>query len=284
VDSFITGRRENLAPFLSRIELLEGDLRDRAVCAQAVKGVQIVLHQAALGSVPRSIADPLTTHDSNLTATLNLLLAARDAGVSRLVVASSSSIYGANPALPKTEDLAAWPLSPYAVTKLGQEQYCLAFSASYGLATVALRYFNIYGPRQDPNSQYAAVIPRFIRAALDASPPTIYGDGAQTRDFTFVGDCVAANLLAAEAPEAVGRAFNVCGGGETSILELWSRVKEITGTKAVPVHAAARQGEVKRSRGDISLAGKILGWRPATPLPAGLAKTVEWMKGQSVNS
>jgi len=149
---------------------------------------------------------------------------------------------------------------------------------------VALRYFNIYGPRQDPNSQYAAVIPRFIRAALDASPPTIYGDGAQTRDFTFVGDCVAANLLAAETPEAVGRAFNVCGGGETSILELWSRVKEITGTKAVPVHAAARQGEVRRSRGDNSLAGKILGWRPATSLPAGLAKTVEWMKGQSVNS
>lgn len=281
VDNFITGKDENLAPFAEDIELITGDLRDPAVCAAAVRGVEIVLHQAALGSVPRSVADPLTSHECNTTATIRLLVAAKEAGVKRFVCASSSSVYGANPVLPKHEGLQPRPLSPYAVTKLCQEQYCLAFHAVYGLETVALRYFNIYGPRQDPDSLYAAVIPRFISAALAGRPAEIYGDGEQTRDFTYVADCVEANLLAAEKREAVGRFINIAGGGETSINQLWRMVAGLTGTAAAPRYLDPRAGDVRKSLADVSLARELLGWRPKTSLAQGLEQTVAWMKNGS---
>lgn len=279
VDSFITGRRQNLAEFKDEIELIEGDLRDREVCARSVKGMDIVLHQAALGSVPRSIEDPLTTHDSNLTATLNVLMAAKEAGVGRVVCASSSSVYGANPELPKHEKMTALPISPYAVTKLGQEQYCMSFHAVYGMDTVALRYFNIYGPKQDPNSQYAAVVPKFIKSALEEQSPEIHGDGEQTRDFTFVGDCVQANLRAAEASGVAGKFMNIAGGGEASINRLWEIIKKLTGAKTDPVHTPSRKGDVKNSRADISRARELMGYDPADDLASGLEKTVAWTKG-----
>jgi UDP-glucose 4-epimerase len=278
VDNFITGKEKNLAPFKKDLELIRGDLREPGICKAAVQGMDVVLHQAALGSVPRSLEDPASTHESNVTATLYLLIAARKAQVQRFVCASSSSIYGSNPALPKKEEMAQMPLSPYAVTKLAQEQYCMAFHASYGLPAVALRYFNVYGPRQDPESQYAAVVPRFIRAALAGAGPVIYGDGLQTRDFTFVADCVAANLAAADAPAAAGRFINVAAGGETSVLDLWDLIRDLCGATADAVHAEPRHGEVKNSRADVSLARELLSWTPRTPLRDGLSKTVEWMK------
>ncbi|HUT53053.1 MAG TPA: SDR family oxidoreductase [bacterium] len=278
VDSFITGKEKNLAPFKKDIELIRGDLREPGICRAAAKGIDVVLHQAALGSVPRSIEDPTATHESNVTATLYLLIAARNAQVQRFVCASSSSIYGANPALPKKENMAQMPLSPYAVSKLAQEQYCMAFHASYGLDTVALRYFNIYGPRQDPDSQYAAVVPRFIRAALAGKSPVIFGNGRQTRDFTFVADCVAANIAAAESPAAAGRFINIAAAGETSVLDLWNIIRDLCAAKVEAVHAEPRQGEVKNSRADVSLARELLAWEPRTSLKDGLRQTVEWMK------
>jgi nucleoside-diphosphate-sugar epimerase len=278
VDSLVTGRLENLKPFDTEIDFIRGDLRDRETCWEAVKDVDVILHQAALGSVPRSVADPLTTHDSNITATLNLLLAAKEAGVKRFVCASSSSVFGANPELPKREDMVPMPISPYAVSKLAQEQYCMAFHAVYNLDTVALRYFNIYGPRQDPGSAYAAAIPLFIRAALNNQSPTIYGDGEQTRDFTFVGDCVEANLAAAEAEGVAGKVMNVAGGTETSVNKLWENIKSITGADVEPVHAEPRKGDVKKSLADNSLARGLMGWGPRTDLESGLKITVDWIK------
>jgi len=283
VDNFSTGKRENLSEIKNEVELIEGDLRDPAVCSRSVEGVEVVYHQAALGSVPRSVDDPLATHQSNVTATVNLLLAARDKGVPRLVCASSSSVYGANPSLPKREDMIQMPISPYAVSKLAQEQYWLAFHAVYGMETVALRYFNVYGPRQDPNSNYAAVIPLFISAALSGGRPEIHGDGEQTRDFTFVEDCVRANFAAAESAEAVGKAINVADGAETSVNRLWETIKSITGARVEPVHTEPRKGDVRRSRADIGLAQELLKWSPRTPLDKGLERTVEWMKRSAVS-
>jgi nucleoside-diphosphate-sugar epimerase len=278
VDNFITGREQNLEPFKREIELIRGDLREPGICRAATQGVDIVLHQAALGSVPRSLDDPVATHESNVTATLYLLIAARNARVKRFVCASSSSVYGANPRLPKEEDMTQMPISPYAVSKLAQEQYCMAFHAAFGLDTVALRYFNIYGPRQDPESLYAAVIPRFVRSALKGESPVINGDGEQTRDFTYVADCVEANLAAAEAEGVAGKFMNIAAGAETSINRLWEIIRDLTGAAVPPVHAEARKGDVRKSVAQVSRAKELMGWSPKVALAAGLARTVEWMK------
>lgn len=277
LDNFSTGHRANLAPVQDRIELLAGDLRDPEQVRRAVEGIDFVLHQAALPSVPRSIADPLTSHAVNATGTLTLLQAARQAGVKRLVQASSSSVYGDNPALPKQESMATRPLSPYAISKLAAEQYGRVFYQLYGFETVALRYFNVFGPRQDPGSQYAAVIPRFITALRRGEPPTIYGDGQQSRDFTFIANVVQANLRACTAPEAAGGVFNIACGERYSLLELMARLAEITGRPAEAHHTEPRPGDVPHSQADISLARSVLGYEPAVTLAVGLARTVDWL-------
>lgn len=275
VDNFSTGKVENLSATLDRIELIKGDLGDPAVARRSVEGVACVFHEAALGSVPRSVADPMATHRSNVDGTVNLLIAARDAGVKRVVLAGSSSVYGANPALPKHEALYIAPLSPYAVTKAVQELYGRAFHASYGLETVTLRYFNVYGPRQDPHSIYAAVIPRFISALLAGKTPVIYGDGEQTRDFTYVADVVEANLLAADAGVA-GEVFNIAAGGQTSINQLLAEISDIMGIKTAPLHEPQRPGEVRHSLADNSRAADMLNWRPSATLRNGLEQTVKY--------
>src|SRR5215468_2872375 len=229
LDDFSNGKEENLGAMRNEIELFRGSVCDRDIIARAVKGAYVVFHQAALGSVPRSVADPLATHESNITGTLNVLLAARDLGVRKVVFASSSSVYGETPVLPKHEDMKPEPVSPYALSKLSAEQYCGVFHRVYGFETVALRYFNIFGPRQDPESQYAAVIPKFVTAVLAGRRPVIFGDGRQSRDFTYVDNVVEANLRASEAEGAAGRFFNVACGGRYSLLDLLARIKDILG-------------------------------------------------------
>ena len=275
LDDFSTGRRENLAAVLDRIRLVEGSITNPDTCAAAAAGADYVLHQAALGSVPRSVADPVTIHDANLTGTLNVLIAARDAGVKRLVYAASSSAYGDTTELPKREDMMSWPRSPYGVSKLGGECYCRAFHASYGLETVALRYFNVFGPRQDPRSRYAAVIPIFIAAALRGEPPTIDGDGEQTRDFTYVDNVVRANMLALAAPdEALGRVFNVGCGHRISINRLWQEIRRLTGSQVEVRHGPPRGGDVRDSLASLDLAQRVLDYRPTVGLNEGLERTV----------
>ena len=278
LDNFSTGRRENLAPFLEHVELVEGDLRDLSTVRRVAEGVDYILHQAALPSVPRSIADPLASNDSNVTGTLHLLIAARDAGVKRVVYASSSSVYGDNPTLPKREDMSPAPKSPYAVSKLAGEYYCRVFAQVYGLETVCLRYFNVFGPRQDPASQYAAVIPKFITALLRDEPPTIYGDGHQSRDFTYVSNVVRANLLAATAPDVSGRVFNVACGERYTVLDLVAVLTEILGTHITPVHTAPRPGDVRHSLADITAAREALGYRVEVNFHEGLRRTVAWYR------
>lgn len=278
IDDFSTGRRENIAPFLDRIELFEGSLNDEETLALAVDGVDYILHQAALPSVPRSVSDPLASHEANATGTLRLLIAARDAGVKRLVFASSSSVYGDSPELPKHEEMPARPRSPYAVNKLAGEEYCKVFTLVYGLPTVALRYFNVFGPRQDPKSQYAAVIPAFITAALEGRRPIVHGDGLQTRDFTYVQNVVAANLLACEAPDAAGNAINIACGERISLLDLLAEIGRITGRTIEPVFDPARPGDVKHSLADISKAERLLGYRPVVSFAQGLERTVEYFR------
>ncbi len=278
LDNFSTGRRENLAPFLEHVELVEGDLRDLSTVRRVAEGVDYILHQAALPSVPRSIADPLASNDSNVTGTLHLLIAARDAGVKRVVYASSSSVYGDNPTLPKREDMSPAPKSPYAVSKLAGEYYCRVFAQAYGLETVCLRYFNVFGPRQDPASQYAAVIPKFITALLRDEPPTIYGDGHQSRDFTYVSNVVRANLLAATAPDVSGRVFNVACGERYTVLDLVAVLTEILGTHITPVHTAPRPGDVRHSLADITAAREALGYRVEVNFHEGLRRTVAWYR------
>ncbi len=282
LDNFSTGHRANLAPVADRIELMEGDIRDPEQVRQAVAGSDYILHQAALPSVPRSIADPLTSNAVNVTGTLTLLQAAREAGVKRLVQASSSSVYGDNPALPKQETMATRPMSPYAISKLAAEQYGRVFYQLYGFETVALRYFNVFGPRQDPGSQYAAVIPKFITAMLQSQPPTIYGDGRQSRDFTFIDNVVQANLRACTAPEAAGGVFNIACGERYSLLDLLAHLAELTGSPAEAHHTAPRPGDVPHSQADISLARAVLGYEPAMTFGEGLARTVAWL-GEKIN-
>ncbi len=276
LDNFSTGSAANLAGIAARIEVVEGDIRSYHVVLEAMAGVDFVLHQAALPSVPRSVRDPITTTEVNVLGTVNVLHAARAAGVKRVVTASSSSVYGDNPAMPKREDMRPQPLSPYAVSKLSAEQYGQAFRQVYGLETVALRYFNVFGPRQDPNSQYAAVIPKFIRALLDGEPLTVHGDGAQSRDFTYVENVVAANLLACRAPNAAGAAVNVACGERHSLLALIDRLAAHTGRAPRVEHTEPRPGDVPHSQADISLARELLGYEPVVAFDEGLRRTVEW--------
>lgn len=280
LDNFSTGKRENLAAFQERIELVEGDLRDLSTVRRAVEGVDYVLHQAALPSVPRSVDDPLENDAVNVTGTLNLLVAARDAGVRRVVFASSCAVYGDEPTLPKREDMLPQPKSPYAVSKLAGEHYCRAFSEVYGLETVALRYFNVFGPRQDPASDYAAVIPLFITRMLRGQAPTIHGDGLQSRDFVYVADVVQANLLAATVPGVAGHVFNIAGGERYTLLDLIRVLNDVLGTDIVPVHDAPRPGDVRHSQADIGAAQQALGYRVVVDFAEGLRRTVEWYRSR----
>ncbi len=280
LDNFATGNRENLKPFLGQIELIEGDLRSYHIVREAVSGMDFVLHQGALPSVPRSIQDPVTTNDVNVTGTLNLLHAALDARVQRVVFASSSSIYGNSPELPKREDMIPNPLSPYAVSKLAGEKYCQVFSQIYGLHTVCLRYFNVFGPRQNPDSQYSAVIPKFIKAILCDQRPTIYGDGEQSRDFTFVENVVSANILATEVDCPPGMVMNCAAHQRITLNELVEHVNRILSKKIQPEYTDPRPGDVKHSFADIALIKKTLGYEPAVYFEDGLRRTIEWFKNQ----
>lgn len=281
LDNFTTGKKRNLSSTLSDIELITGDIRDEEAIKQAVLGVDFVLHQAALGSVPRSIDDPLTTHECNSTGTLKLLLAARDAGVQRLVYASSSSVYGNTPSLPKIETMPPSPRSPYALSKLSGEIYCQLFSSLYGFETVSLRYFNVFGPRQDEHSQYAAVIPRFATALLQGEPITIFGDGSQTRDFTFIENVVAANLLAMTAPkETAGTVLNIACSGYYSILSVGEKLANILNVPLEVNFAETRPGDVKDSYADISKAKELINYFPTIDFQTGLKQTAEWFQEQ----
>jgi nucleoside-diphosphate-sugar epimerase len=282
LDDCSTGKRENIAAWNDRIDFVEGSVVDLATCRRAVAGADFVLHQAALASVPRSLKDPVATHHANVTGTLNVLIAARDTGVKRVVYAASSSAYGNTPELPKHEEMVPRPLSPYGVSKLAGECYLRAFHASFGVQVIALRYFNVFGPRQDPKSQYAAVVPRFITAALADEPPSIYGDGEQTRDFTFVANVVHANMLACEAPaEACGEAYNVGCGSAVSLNALWRRIAELTHCTARARYEPSRAGDVHDSLASLARSRRALGYEPLMDLDGGLRATVEWFEAQT---
>ena len=282
LDNFLTGKRENLAPFLDKIELIEGDVRDAAACRRAVQGVDAVLHQAALPSVPRSIEDPVLVHDINVTGTLNILWACREAGVKRFVFASSSSVYGDDTRLPQKEGQEGQVLSPYALGKRIGELYGSLFFRLYGLETFSLRYFNVFGPRQDPLSQYAAAVPLFICRALSGERPTIFDDGEQSRDFTYVANVVEANLCALEAPgEAAGQAFNIACGERTTVNVLVAEINRLCGRPFAPVYIDPRPGDIRHSFADISRAARVLRFSPSTNFLEGLEKTVRWYKGLS---
>lgn len=278
LDNLATGRLENLDAVKDSIEFVQGDIRSLIVCRAAMQGVRFVLHQAALASVPRSLQDPVGSSAVNIQGTLNLLTAARDQRVERFVFASSSSVYGDTPTLPKSESMTPNPQSPYAVSKLTGEHFCRVFARAYGLKTVALRYFNIYGPRQDPNSAYAAVIPLFIAHSQSGTAATIFGDGSQSRDFTFVEDCVAANLLACEAPVSGGEVCNIGASSRITIMELYALIQRLTGRSRPPRLEAPRAGDVQHSQADIDLAKSLLGYGPRFNLEDGLAHTVDWYK------
>jgi UDP-N-acetylglucosamine/UDP-N-acetyl-alpha-D-glucosaminouronate 4-epimerase len=278
VDNLSTGSRANLAHLGGRIEFIEGDLCDAGICARAVEGVEVVFHVAALPSVPRSLADPWGSHDANVNATVHLLQAAHSAGVRRVVVSSSSSVYGDTPTLPKVEDVEPLPRSPYAASKLAAEQYVLAYARAGLVEGVALRYFNVFGPNQSPDSQYAAVIPLFFRAAVSGAPASIFGDGGQTRDFTYVANVVDANLLAASSPaeRASGHPVNVGAGERTSINELLDLIEQVTGRKIARQHRPPRAGDVRDSLASLQRASDRIGYRPAVRLIDGLRRTWEW--------
>ncbi|WP_157630080.1 SDR family oxidoreductase [Thermonema rossianum] len=282
MDNLSTGKIENIAPFLAlpNVEWVEGDIRDLDTCMQACKGIDIVLHQAALGSVPRSIAQPLQSHATNVDGFLNILYAAKEKGIRRVVFASSSSVYGDSPHLPKQEEIIGKPLSPYALTKLINEQYAEVFARTYGIEYVGLRYFNVFGPRQNPEGPYAAVIPLFMKAALTDSAPTIHGDGQQSRDFTFVSNAVKANLLAAltRKAEAINRVYNVACGKQYTVLDIWQHIARLTGTAVQPVHTAPRPGDVRHSLADIGAAQQLLGYEPEHYLEEGLAHSLAWYR------
>ncbi|HEX5065739.1 MAG TPA: SDR family oxidoreductase [Myxococcota bacterium] len=275
LDDFSSGKAENLAAVDGRIELVRGDIRDADLLAKAVHGMEVVFHEAAMASVPKSVAEPILTNSVNVGGTLAVLDAARLAGVRRVVYAASSSAYGDAPGLPKVETMPVDLLSPYALQKHAGESYCRLYTQLYGLETVSLRYFNVYGPRQDPKSEYAAVIPKFITACLRGESPTIFGDGEQTRDFVMVYDAVQANLLAADAPGAAGRVFNVAAGRRTSLNDLIAVIREQTGAKAQPRHAPPREGDVRDSVASLESTRELLGYEPRIALREGLRITVE---------
>ncbi len=279
-DNFSTGHRENLSEILDRIELIEADLLDLDAIQKACRGVDYVLHQAAIPSVPKSVLDPLGSNRANLDGTVNLLMAARDAKVKRVVYAASSSAYGDTPTLPKREDMPPSPISPYAVAKLASEYYMVSFYRCYGLETVCLRYFNIFGPRQDPTSPYSGVLAKFITQMLRGEQPTIFGDGEQSRDFTYVDNAVDANLLACKAPaeDVAGKVFNVATARRVNLNETFEALKKLTGFSGEVKHGAERTGDVKHSLADISRANQYLGYTPKVHFEEGLKKTVEWYR------
>ena len=274
-DNFSTGRRENLAG-LDGVEIVEGDLRNPDEVRRAVTGVEGVFHEAALRSVPRSVDDPVSTNDVNVGGTLNLLMACREAKVRRVVYASSSSAYGDDPALPKVETLPANPISPYAVSKLAAEHYCRTFARLYGLETVSLRYFNVFGPRQNPESKYSAVIPRFLQLALDGQPLEIHGDGEQSRDFTYIDNVVLGNLLAMDTPGVSGEVFNVACGTRHSLLAIADAIGAFLGRDLVREHTPSRAGDVKHTLADIAKAERLLGYRPQVAFADGIRRTCEY--------
>ena len=278
IDNFSTGKRANLQHLMDAIEFIEGDLRDQETAVRVTEGVDFVIHQAAIPSVPRSIEDPKGSTESNLNGTLHLLLAARDAGVKRMIYASSSSVYGDTPTLPKREDFLPTPLSPYAASKLAGEYYCQVFYQVYGLETVSLRYFNVFGPRQDPLSLYAAVVPKFISQALAKEPLMVYGDGEQTRDFAFVANVVQANLLACEADGIAGETFNVGGGGQISLNQLIKELQTIFDTDLKVEYSEPRPGDVKHSLASMEKAQKLMGYESTIHFNEGLRRTVAWFE------
>lgn len=283
LDNFSTGKRDNLRQFEKEIEIMEGDIRSYHTVNQAMKGIEIVLHQAALPSVPRSINDPITTNEVNVAGTINVLDAAKEHNVKRIVYASSSSVYGDNPELPKNERMIPNPLSPYAVSKLAGEKYCQVFSRLYGIETVVLRYFNVFGPRQDPNSQYSAVIPKFIKLMTNDQSPTIFGDGTQSRDFTYVSNVVDANILAATIDQCpkdefgfMGFAMNCACHGQVTLNALVSNLNELLNKDIRPAYADIRSGDIKHSFADIKLIREKLNYKPSVDFMEGLKRTVEY--------
>jgi UDP-N-acetylglucosamine/UDP-N-acetyl-alpha-D-glucosaminouronate 4-epimerase len=275
LDDFSTGRRENLTA-VPGVEVVEGDLRDAATVRRAVTGVDGVFHEAALRSVPRSVDDPLSSNEVNITGTLVLLMASRAAGVRRVVYASSSSVYGDDPTLPKVETMATRPISPYAVSKLGAEHYCSVFARLYGLETVSLRYFNVFGPRQNPESKYSAVIPRFLELALRGEPLEVHGDGEQSRDFTYIDNVVQGNLLAMDTPGVSGEVFNIACNTRHSLLAIAAAIGAFLGRDPVRNHVAARPGDVRHTQADISKAERLLGFRPTVDFAEGMRRTCEY--------
>ena len=284
VDDFSTGRRDNLVGIQTDIAVFEGSICDAGLLGQAFEGADYVLHQAALASVRGSVDDPLRTNEVNVAGTLKVLAAARDCDVKRVVYASSCAVYGDAPGQPKNEEMLPAPVSPYAVSKLAGEHYCAAFARVYGLETVSLRYFNVYGPRQDPNSQYAAVIPVFIRAVLEGERPRVFGDGEQSRDFVFVDDVVDANLRAARVPKAAGAVVNVGTGESHTLNEVLRLLGEIAGAEVEAEHDEPRPGDVRESQADPARAREVLGFRARVGFEEGLRKTVEWYEGKEATT
>ncbi|MCL6560946.1 MAG: SDR family oxidoreductase [Firmicutes bacterium] len=276
LDNFSTGRGENLSGYEREIEIIDGDIRNIHDIKEAIGSAEVVFHQAALPSVQLSVSDPLTANEVNITGTLNIFVAAKECGVRRVVYASSCAVYGNNESLPLAEDMLPDPASPYAAGKLAGEAYGKVFNDLYGLETVGLRYFNVFGPRQDPNSQYSAVIPRFVKDLLSGEGPTVYGDGEQSRDFVFVSDIVKANLLAATIPSAAGEVFNIAAGRQVTLNSLLALLQKIT-NKSTHVHyTAARKGDIRHSLADIGKARRILGYAPELPLESALSRTARW--------
>jgi nucleoside-diphosphate-sugar epimerase len=282
-DNLSTGKLENLAEIRDRIDFRQADLRDQAAIQDACKGIDYVLHEAALPSVPRSVADPVSAHESNVTGTLNLLIAARDAGVKRVVFAGSSSAYGDQPTLPKHEEMLPNPISPYAANKVACEMYMHTFYRCYGLETVVIRYFNVFGPRQDANSQYSAVLAKFITLMLEGKRPTIFGDGEQSRDFTYIDNVVNGNLLAISAPKekVCGKVFNMATGSTITLNQTFALLKKLIGFEGEPIHAAERAGDIKHSYSDIGRARQAIGYQPTVNFEDGLKRTIAWYVKQA---
>jgi len=278
IDNFSTGKRDNLIGILNDVEIVEGDVRDYRSVESAMTSIEVVFHLAAVPSVPRSIKDPITSNDVNVGGTLNVLMAAKKSGVRRVVFASSSSVYGDSPTLPKSEDMTPRPMSPYAVSKLAGEEYSRVFSELYGLETISLRYFNVFGPRQDPGSEYSAVIPKFIKAMLSCQRPIIYGDGQQSRDFTYIDNVVEANVLAASADCEPGLVMNCAAQSRTTLNELVSSINMLLGKDIKPVYAHPRRGDIRHSFADISLIRRILGYEPKISFDIGLKKTIDFFR------
>ncbi len=278
IDNLLTGKKSNLADIIDKIEFIEADMGDERVARAAMKDIDVVLHQGALPSVPRSIDDPVATHKHCVDATFTLLLAARDAGIKRFVYASSSSAYGDTPTLPKVETMRPEPLSPYAVGKLVGEHYCSVFNNVFGLETISLRYFNVFGPHQDPTSQYAAAIPAFVTAILQDEPPTVFGDGEQSRDFTYVDNVVEANLLTARAEHTAGEVVNIACGQAVTVNETIDVINKLLDKNIKPVYTDPRPGDVKHSLADISLAKKLIGFKPTVSFKQGLQLSIDWYR------